>query len=64
MAQAFNRSPLSVEARVRFLVCGSDSGCGTGFALSTLGFRLLVSFHQCAILILFLKSLNIGQQST
>jgi hypothetical protein len=64
MAQAVSRSPLSVEARVRSQISGSKSGSGTGFAVSTVGFRLSVLFHQCAMLIFFLKSLSIGQKST
>jgi len=64
MAHAVSRSPLSVEARVRSQICGSQSGSGKGFAVSTVGFRLSVSFHQCVILTFFLKSLSIGQKST
>lgn len=64
MAQALSHSPLSVKARVRFQICGSQSGSGKGFAVSTVGFRLSVSFHKCAMLTFFLKSLSTGQKST
>jgi hypothetical protein len=64
MAQAVSRSPLSVEARVRSQICGSQTGSGTGFAVRTVGFRLSVSFHQCTILTFFLKSLSIGHKNT
>ena len=64
MAQAVSRSPLSVEARARSQICGSQSGSGKDFAVSTVGFRVSVSFHQCATLTFFLKSLSTGQKST
>jgi hypothetical protein len=64
MAQAVSRSLLSVEAWVRSQICGSQSGSGKGFVVSTVGFRLSVSFHQCAMLTFFLKSMSTGQKIT
>lgn len=63
MVQAVSRSPFSVEAWARSQICGSQSGSGKDFAVSTVGFRLSVLFHQCAILTFFLKSLSIGQKN-
>ena len=56
MVQAVSRRPVTVEVRVRSQaspcrICGGQSGTGTSFSSSILGFCPVISYHQFSTLI-------------